>query len=358
MLRRAALFACFALAPAAPAQLREFRLGDDGRWVERVREAPSADEAAVADARRRIAEDNPDAALTILDEWIEGHRRTDHALLPEAYLLRGDARTAAGDEWWALFDYETLVKGFPGSPEFVTALERELEIAVRYVNGLRRKQWGMRWVGAVNDGEELLVRVQERLPGSRLAERAAIELADSYHRRNELEQAAEMYAILLRRYPRSEYRRRAMVRLVDTQVRRFHGPKYDARGLREARDLVEDFRASWPADADQAGLNEDLLNRIDEQLAAQVLERARFYDRRGDPVSSRFTLRRVIEKHPGTVAATTALQTLRDRGWAFEPSTPAPTAAGPTPAATPTASAPANPPTPSPSAPVPGRRMP
>lgn len=355
MLRRAALIACLAFAPAAPAQVREFRLGDDGQWVERARAAPSADEAAIAQARLRLAEDNPDAALTILDTWIEAHRRTDHPLLPEAYLLRGDARTASGDEWWALFDYELLVKAFPGSPEFVTALEREVEIAVRYVGGMRRKQWGLRWISAVSDGEELLVLTQQRLPGSRLAERAAIELADSYHRRNELEQAAEMYGILLRLYPRSEYRRRAMVRLVDTQVRRYHGAKYDARGLREARDLVEDFRASYPADADQAGLNEDLLNRIDEQLAAQVLERARFYDRRGDPVSARFTLRRLVEKHPGTAAATTALRTLRDRGWAFEASTPAPAAAQTAPTQQP---APVNPSTPPPAASPDTRRTP
>lgn len=314
-------------AALARAQVHEFRLGPDGAWVDASRPPADKDEATIAEARRLLAADKPDAARRLLDDWIEAHRRTDHPLVPEAYLLRGDAWTASGNEYEALYDYEALARGYPGAPEFVTALERELDIAVRYVHGYKRKQLGIRWIDATTEGVELLIRIQERLPGSRLAERAAIELADAYQARGELELATQMYSIFLKNYPRSEYRRRAMVRLVDAQVRHYHGPRYDARGLREARDLVEDFREAYPADADREGLNTDLLNRIDEELAAQMLERARFYERRGDGVSSRFTLRRLVHKHPGTAAANEALGTLRERGWAFtEPgaaSTPA-----------------------------------
>lgn len=304
-------------AGATRAQVHEYRLGPDGAWVDASRPPATRDEATIAEARRLLAADKPDAARRILDDWIEAHRRTDHPLVPEAYLLRGDAWAASGDEYEALYDYEALVRGYPGVPEFVTALERELDIAVRYVHGYKRKQLGVRWIDATTEGVELLIRIQERLPGSRLAERAAIELADAYHGRGDLELATQMYSIFLRNFPRSEYRRRAMVRLVDAQVRHYHGPRYDARGLREARDLVEDFREAYPADADREGLNTDLLNRIDEQLAAQMLERARFYERRGDWVSSRFTLRRLVHRHPGTTAANEALETLRGRGWAF-----------------------------------------
>ncbi len=343
MMRLAAVAVVLVLAGRASAQVSEFRLGGDGQWTEAP--APQRDEAAeeITQARRLLAEGDAAGAKRILDPWIDARKRTDHPLLAEAYLLRGDARTAAGNEYKALYDYEALIKQFPGSPEFVTALERELEIAVRYAAGMNRKLWGVRWVGARGEGVELLVRIQERLPGSRLAERAAAELADAYYRQGELELAATAYEILLKNFPRGEHRRRAMLRLVYAQIARYHGPRYDASGLVEARELVEDFRASYPADAAREGLNQGLIDRIDEQRAAQMLERARFYERRKDPVASRFTLRRLAEKHPGTEAARTAMVTLDERGWresttaAAPPATPAPAESG----ATPTPSEPA-----------------
>ncbi len=310
--------------------MSEYRLGGDGKWVEAP--APARDEAAeeIAEARRLVAEGKPAAAKAILDPWIEERKRTDHPLLAEAYLLRGDARTADGNEYKALYDYEALIKQFPGSPEFVTALERERDIAVRYANGMNRKQWGVRWVSAQGDGDELLIRIHERLPGSRLAERALSDLADTYYRRGELELAAQSYDILLKNFPRSEFRRRAMLRLVYTQIARYEGPRYDATGLVEARELVEDFRRSYPADAAREGLDRALIDRIDEQLGAQMLERSRFYERRGDPVASRFTLRKLADKYPGTQAARTATSILQERGWE-RAAAPEPVAAPPAP---------------------------
>jgi outer membrane protein assembly factor BamD (BamD/ComL family) len=301
------------------AQVSESRLGADGRWVATPPPEVPAEATDLVEARRLLASGDHAAARRLLDPWIETYRRTDNPHLAEAYLLRGDARLAAGNEWKALYDYEALIRQFPGSPEFVTALERELEVGLKYTAGLKRKQLGVRWVGARSEGAELLIRIQERLPGSRLAERAAIELADYYYRRGELELAATSYDILLKNFPRSQYRRRAMLRLVFAQIARYEGPPYDAAGLVEARELVEDFRSSYPADAGQAGLNSELVGRIDEQLGAQLLEKARFYDRRRDPVSSRLVLRRLVDRHPGTDAARKALALLNERGWMSAP---------------------------------------
>src|SRR5690606_32200410 len=116
------------------------------------------------------------------DGWLEEHEQSDSPLLAQAFLLRGDAVLASGNEYRALYDYERVIIDFPGSPEYARAVERELEIGIRYLHGLRRKLWGIRFAGATDVGEELLVRVQERMPGSALAERAGIELADFYYR--------------------------------------------------------------------------------------------------------------------------------------------------------------------------------
>jgi tetratricopeptide (TPR) repeat protein len=257
-----------------------------------------------------------------LDEWIEVNEFSKSPLLPEAYLRRGDARVALGREDKALYDYEQVIKDFPGTEQFVISLERELEIGLRYLNGLRRRLWGtFRIEDATSIGEELLLRVQERLPGSRLAERAAIELADYYYRERELRLAADAYDIFVINYPRSEYQQKAMQRRVFANIARFKGPKYDAGGLLEAQILIRDFAQRYPAQAEETGMNDALVARLDESAAAQMLETARWYFKRKDPTSARVLLTRLVRKHPQTIAAGEGIVLMKERGWI----SPAPT---------------------------------
>ncbi len=303
-------------------QAKELELNESGEFQEtRVPEA-GTDEATIARARELIANDRPAEARSILTSWIDDHSREDNPYLAEAYLLRGDAITADGNEYKALYDYEAVVLQFPSSPEFVTALEREYRIGMEYLGGLRRRVFGIRLESGAPIGEELLVRVQERLPKSQLAEQAAIDLADYYYRIREMEMAAEMYGIFLTNFPESQHRKKAMQRRIYSNIARFKGPRYNAAPLIEAQYLVEGFSQTYPADAQAAGLTDALVARLDESLAAQMLETSRWYIRQKDPASARVTLQRLLREHPGTLAAARATEIMVDRGWMASPPAP------------------------------------
>ncbi|MBL8991235.1 MAG: outer membrane protein assembly factor BamD, partial [Phycisphaerae bacterium] len=259
-----------------------YRLDENGRWVPLATPEPGTDEATIAEARRALAEDRPAAAIIILDRFIEAKDRTDNPLLPQAYLLRADATSAAGDEYESLYDYEAVIKQFAGTPEFVTAIERELEIGIRYCNGLNRKWLGFRWMGADDVGQELLIRVQERLPGSRAAERAGIELADYFYRNHDLKSASDAYDLFLQNYPNSPYRLKAMQRRVYSRIGQYKGPRYDGSPLLDAQVLVRRFMATYPSKAEESGIDEALLTRIDESAALQLLENANWYIKSGN----------------------------------------------------------------------------
>jgi outer membrane protein assembly factor BamD (BamD/ComL family) len=278
-------------------------------------EAADADEALIVRARRAIAEGRPGRAKGMLDGWIKANERTSNPWLAHAYLLRGDARVAMGDEYKALFDYELICRDFASSPEFVLAVQREFEIGRLYAGGMKRKLWGMRIEDAWGTGEELLVRVQERLPGSALAEEAAFTLADAYFQRRELDLAADMYGIILENFPESERREHAALRQIYCNMASFKGPRYDGSRLVEARLLIEDFRDRYPADAEAAGITDGLVNRIDESEALQMLDSARWYLGQKDEPAARLVLRRLIRKHPETSAAAQAVTLMVDRGW-------------------------------------------
>lgn len=316
------LYACVAIGwgvrGMALAQQVEYRLDEHGQWVVASAPEDGTDAALIAEVRRLLAEGDAVKARAMISPWIERNKRRDNPWLPQAYLLRGDALTMRGDEFKALYDYEAIISQFPGSEEFVTAVERELEIAIRYVNGYKRRWLGIRMLNAENLGTEMLVRVAERLPGSTLAERALIEYADYYYRIRNMEHAAEAYRMFLQLHPRSQYRKHSMERLVYAEVGGFGGPLYNARGLAEADRLIQDFGRRYPADAERAGLTDALRARLEESAAAKLLHQAQWFSRRADDVSARFMLRQLVRKYPATVAAQRAMDIMEDRGWLYE----------------------------------------
>ena len=281
-----------------------------------VARSGEGDRSIVGSARRLLAEGRAEAAEKLLNPFLEEHEGTDHPDLAEAYLLRGDARTATGREFKALYDYERVVKGHPESDSFVPALERELATAIRYLNGLRKRAFGFRIDDGTPLAEEIILRINERLPGSRLAERAVLELAGYYYRTRDLRSAATTYDVFLRIFPTSDRRQEAMQRRIYANIAQFKGPAYDASGLIDATYQIDAYRQEFPAEAARDGLSDALVTRLDESAAAQALGVARWYLKRGDPVSAKVHLVRLVRRHPLTAAAQEALRIIGARGWA------------------------------------------
>lgn len=297
------------------AQGPEYRMDESGNWVLISSPAAGSDEAIIAAARKDLAEDRPAEARRAMTEWIDRNDRSRNPRLAEALLIRADAQTAEGDEYEALYDYERAIKEFPATPSFITAVERELDIGVRYCGGLRRKVLGARILSAQDIGEELLIRVQERLPASRLAERAGIELADYYYRERNLDLAVDAYDLFIQNYPKSQYLQRAMQRRIYATIGRFKGPQYDGSALIDAKILTRRYAALYPAEAQQAGLDDGLLTRLDESAGDELMESANWYLRRDDDISARYILKRLIREHPKTGAAQKALGLFEKHGW-------------------------------------------
>ena len=311
-----------ALGPAH-AQSRQFTLesgsGAGEGWVETDRPARTEDAAIMGEARRALAADDPRAAQRAMDRWIDEHEGSDNAYLPEAYLLRADALLAQTYEYKSLFDYEHLIRTYPESEQFLTAIEREFDIAMQYLGGMRKRFFGIRMTSGEEIAIELLIRVQERVPGSQLAERAAIELADHYYSKREMRLARDAYQLYLLNFPNGPDRMHAEKRLIYADVARFKGPRYDGAGLLDARVRIRNFAARYPVEAERSGVNDGLIARIDESLAAQMLDAARWYVTQDDHAAVRYTLRRLVRRYPRTIAATRARTILEDRGWIGDP---------------------------------------
>ncbi len=294
--------------PAQAADRATYELVD-GKFVKVNEPDPATPEGKLLGIRKAIAKGKGKTAQSLASDWIS--KNPSHPKLAVAYLLRGDAKSSNKDFYKALRDYEFVIRAFPGSPEFEVALDRELKIASAYVRGVKRKIWGMRILPADDDAEELLIRIQERSPGTKIAERAGIELADYYYRDGRMNLASIAYDLFLQNYPQSQWREHATKRQIDASLATFKGPRFDATGLINAKQKLLDYRDQFPA-ASERIKTQALLTRIDESLAERTLFDAKWYDKRNNLVSARYMYMRVIKDHPGSSAARKALARLQE----------------------------------------------
>ena len=285
----------------------DLKLSSDDRWIPPADSDPESPANQLRQAQLALARGDASRAYNLATGWLD--RFPADPLRAHALLLKGDALLAKGDEYTALFDYEDLAKRYPGSDVFVIALQREFEIAKAYANGLRKKFFGtFRWLNADDEAQEILIRIQERLPGSQLAEQAGMELADFYFRKRNLQLAAEAYDLFVQNYPRSMNVEKARLRLIYSLCGAYKGPKYDAKGLFEASARLKELQALDPITAQRVGADA-LLVRIYESEATKILSEAGWYEFMGDPISSELYIRRLVNEYPKSIAT---LLSLRD----------------------------------------------
>ena len=290
-----------------PCQGQEVYELEDGQWLKERSVPPDSMEGKLQTARKLLAQDDPNQAMKLLNQWIKDYPNSP--LQAEARLLLGDAKTQKRHYYRALFDYEFVIRAYPASEQFATALEREYEIARLFVNGMNRRLLGMRILPAEGEGEELLIRIQERAPGSEIGEKASLELADYYYRAGEMINASDAYDLFLINYPNSVNREWAMLRLIQANLARFKGPQFDPTGLIDARTRLLQYQREYPAAAERIGADA-LIVRISQSMARKDLVTAMWYEQTKKNVSAAYLYRRLIEDHPESPAAEEAVMRL------------------------------------------------
>jgi len=335
---RVGMLALIAASWALPALAQQrHELTDDGQWIAVDEPAPDSPAGQLLAMQRRLADDRPSGVVDDVSNWLE--RNPGHPQEPAAFLLRGDARMLNGDYYRAIGDYESIIGLFPGTEYYRTALQREYDIALIYIGGVKRrgKLLRFRLYPADDIGVELLIRVQERLPGSELGEKASIAIGDYYFDKGVMDMAVEAYSIFLEAtYPNSPRREWALLRLIQASLAQFKGPEFDPTGLFEAAQRLDQYQSEFPAAAERIGAGA-LLVRIRESLALKDLVTGEWYETRGEELSAATMYRAVVTGYSDTAAAGRALARLDAMGYPLvdprDPGqrTPAPGPEGPAP---------------------------
>lgn len=300
-----------AAPPPARTERREFD-PKTGQWVRVAAPIAGTEEGDIELARANLARGEFSAARKLLKAWRKTHQNS--AKWPAGLFYSADVEVSAveagksGDLWQAYKWYEEILNGWAGSEWSDRALRREMLIAEFFLfKGKKRWVWkGMLRLPATDEGVEILNRIMDdRAPGTRIAEQALRLKADYLYQAGEFEDAEEAYARLARDFPRGPNERLALLRSADSAFASFPGIPYDDTPLLAADERYRKYADRFPDAAAAEGVDQRL-GRIAESRAEKEYQTGRFYERTHFPHAARYYDDFVVRTWPNTTAAAQA----------------------------------------------------
>ena len=316
------LFLAAAWIPVDPcARAEEGELFWDGKeWVAPKPADPGTPEGDLVMIRELVMHAENKDAVKAVERFLVEHG--DSPACEEAMNLAGQALINRGRYWDAYKWFERQISSYPNGAFFERALNREYLIADAFLNGRKRRALKIFRVPADEDGIEMLTRISTHAPGTKIAERSLLRVADFHFHRRQYVEAVDVYDEFIESHPQSGRRSYAMLQAAKSYLLSFRGVKWDDAPLLDARKRFEVFAQAFPRAAERENIA-GILKNIHVTLGHKVYHTARFYERTKHPQAAAFYYRKVIREYPDTHWAQSARGRLERLG-PIEPADPAP----------------------------------
>jgi tetratricopeptide (TPR) repeat protein len=285
---------CNGVTRAEDNQTWEFR---SGRWLEAARPTtiPTVDEPMLDQAEQLLVQHDPKAAKRILLAWYKVNKQSP--VRDRCIFLLSDVFFQQDDRVKSFFYCDELMDDFPESKLFPAALQKQFDIAYDYLNGYKDRFMGMRILDMGTEGVQMMWRIQQRSPGSPLAERGLRATADYYFNDSDYDLAEDAYNAYIQSYPRSGQIPQMKLRAAFSSLAQFRGVKFDATDIIDARAQLMVIQKEYPDLAEEENV-QTVLDQIDSAFAKKLLDLGEFYERTHEPRGAAYEYRFLIQTYP------------------------------------------------------------
>lgn len=257
---------------------------------------PEAD-ALMAEAKAYQEEGEMSKSRGPLKEIVRYHKLAPNAA--EARYLLGRSYEATEDYRDAFKEYGKLIDRYPQSELYESAINRQLSMAMDAADGKMSVPvfWGA-WNTTMESSVVVswLREIVSKAPYNETAASASSVLARFLEDQGRLEEARTEYAMLVERYPDSQYAPAAQMKVAELWASSHTRGDNNLVNLSNAREAYEEFSLRFPKHEDkQKALSEAA--RMDRLMVQQQLEVGRFYlERSKEYTSAIFCLEDVIRQ--------------------------------------------------------------
>jgi outer membrane assembly lipoprotein YfiO len=281
----------------------------EGRWSEVATTQPSdvVTDPLLLRAEELINSNNAGAAISLLIPWLQSNPNTPGR--DRGLYLMAEALFRKGDRIKAFYYLDELMDFYPDSRLFYASLEKQYQIADEFLSGYKMNVLFLPIIDGEEEAIEMLFRIQQRSPGSPLAEKALLRSAQFYMERGDYDLASDAYGAYIRSYPRSPDIAEIRMKRAFANVSQFRGLKFDSGPMIDAKAQFMEVALQHPETAQQYDIPA-IVAEIDTTFARKMLETADFYRRTGKSRGAAYTYEQVVKRFPNTPEAQVAQEQL------------------------------------------------
>ena len=220
-----------------------------------------------------------------------------------------ESLTALGYLYKGFKEYQLLIDKHPNSPYFDTAIEREYDIASRFLAGAKHKIWRFRIFGGLDKAAQIFEQVVKNGPFSKVGPDAQFRLGLAYEKQKDYISAVHAYEKLLERHAKHPLAETAQFEIGWAYRMEAARSEYDQNNANQAISAFSDFLLKYPGSR-MAARADDLRAELKQEQSRGLFQIGEFYEKRRNYTAARIYYNEVIEQNPRSEWANTAQRKL------------------------------------------------
>ncbi len=265
--------------------------GPDGEQA-----SPSAN-AQLQKARDLEAQGNTEAAADAFATLVK--KFPDAIYVAKAQLKLAQLREADRDLELAFKEYGTYIKKYPRGEGFAEAVEGQFRIAKAFLEGERRKLFGVKTFASMSRTQEMFEEIVKNAPYSNVAPQAQFNIGQALEKQSNRPAALAAYQQVLVNYPGDPIAADAQYQIGYVWFQQTQDGSNDPQARARAREAFEDFIARYPA-SEKVPQAQDNLKQLSTARTGNTMQIAEFYDKQKNYKAAVIYYNDVIKQQPGS----------------------------------------------------------
>ena len=265
----------------------------NGKWVAAAKPVEGTPQGELALIRMHLDKENPKAALKATEKFLVNYPRDSRQ--EEVMMLAGQAEMDRGHYDSACDKFNLQMDQNRNGAFYDRAVQRQYEIADAFLKGRKRRAAWIFRVSGADRGIEILNSIADRVPGTVIAEKALLRVADYHYDTKQVVPAVEAYDHYMKTFPKAPRKRmaHAMLRAARARYAQYRGEEFDDTPLTDAQQRFMDYSDRYAEDANKANIPM-VLSQIRNALIQRYFSAAKFYTRIGRRTASIYYYKKVI----------------------------------------------------------------
>ena len=297
-------FLALALAVGQVSAAVVFRQGEG--WTAEAEDSGSVESSAVAQMNKAEgleAEGQLGKALGAYRALVR--KFPDSLIAPKAQLKVGDLYEQQGNYDKAFDAYSAYIKKYPRSPNFNKAVEAEFRIAKMFLEGERKRLFGVKTFPSMQRAQEMFEAILKDAPYSTWAALAQFNVGLALEKQGKESEAVAAYQKLIEKYSGSPVVADAYYQIGYVYYKQVSRGSYDDATRNKASEAFDEFIARYPESEKVPQARENLRN-LAGGVNNNTLDVARFYEKQKNYKAAVIYYNEVVRMEAGSANAEVA----------------------------------------------------